>query len=1180
MSLQLILGGSGYGKSFKMYKEMVRLSEKYPKQRFLCIVPEQFTMEMQKTIVNLSVNKGTMNVDILSFDRLAKRIFEEAGISTIKVLDDTGKCLILRKIIEENKKNLTVFGSKAKMSGFINEMKSLVSELFQYGINETKLEEILKTTTNKPLLYAKFQDILLIVKKLKEYLEDRFILNEELLSRACDLIENSNIIRNSYITLDEYTGFSPIQYQLIGQLLKFSNKVNIAITIRDAEKTFYYNIKEQDIFALPKKTINKLKSLSIDTGVEILEDIILEENHRHKDSLALKYLEKNIFRYGSKKSTNKDGLEINMCNNTNSEVFYVAATIQKLIYNEEKIRYKDIAVVCSDMEGYHQELEECFKKCNIPYFIDYKRSIITNPCVEAIRAIIEVIEKNYDYESVFRYLRSSMSSLNREEIDELENYILRYGIRGYKKWSKEFIYFGASHNLGEEESKIYLGRINSIREKVVEDTREIYNVFAGKEKASLTVKKAIEALYRFTVKLNMENKINTLSNKFLEMGDLSLAKEYSQTYGKVVELFDKTVFLIGDEGTSAKELGDILDSGFEEIKVGVVPQGIDRVAIGDIERSRLKDIKVLFLVGVNDGMIPRSAVKGGVLSVSERNFLSDNQIELSPTDRENAFIQKYYLYLILTKMSSKLYVSYKLVNSDGSSTRQSYLINTIFGLFEDFIINNQESETRKNSIDNIINTKTAKSYLADNIYDYLSYFDNLSSTQRDVLFRELFLELKLRGIDFDNIIDAAYFKLKNTKLDTAVSRAIYGEQIYNSVSRLETFAACAYKHFIMYGLNLVKRKTYEIESTDIGTLYHSALEKFTKQLIKEKISWSDITEELSDKIVSQCISEIVNDNKYNVIKDNARNEYLLERIEKITKKTVWALSKQQKLGKFVSENVEFKFSSAVIDKLGYKYQDGTSMGIKGVIDRVDYYYNGDDIFIKIVDYKSGRKKFEINDVYNGLQLQLVLYMEAAMEEAKKKHPKKNIIPGGIFYYNIDDPLIDITEVSSEDNISEEIKEKLIKDKVDMDTIKKLKVNGLVQGRMDNISAMDSTISEGEKSVISNVIPVALDKTGNFTKKSSIASENDFKELISYVHNKIGAIGNNILCGDVDINPYTKLKGNGERGVDNPCKYCEYSTICGFDTKIPGYNYRNIENIQKEEIWKKIAEENKLFKEDI
>lgn len=1154
MGLQLILGGSGSGKSTAMYRQLVDESREDHNGHFLAIVPEQFTMETQKTIVMLSPEHGSMSIDILSFDRLARRIFEEAGMNALQVLDDTGKCLIIRKIIEENKKNLTVFASKVKMAGFVEEMKSMISELYQYGIGEKELSEILDKSKKKPLLYAKLEDIRIILIKLQEYLKDRFVMNEEILTRVCQLIPDSEIVKNSVITFDEYTGFSPVQYQVIRMLLKYAKKVTVTVTIRNPEKVDFSRSNPNQIFYLGIKTVNKLLQIAKEENVKIEKDIIMKNSVRFQNSTELTYLEQNLFKYGKQTfQDNVNNMSIHICNNTIAEAEYVASTIIQIV-KKHHYRYRDIAVITPDLESYYRGLTEVFHKYEIPCFIDYKHSIIANPMVEMLRAVLEMVIDNYSYESVFRYLRSGMSSLEQEEIDLLENYVIQYGIRGYKRWSKPF----------KTDKEI----INRAREKVLRDTEEVYSQL--KKKEDTTVTEIINTLYHLCIQLGTEEKLKTLQALFEKAGKMDLAKEYAQTFEKVITLFEKTVFLIGDEIIKVKEITSILDSGFEEIKVGIVPPTLDRLVVGDLERTRLNNIKVLFLIGVNDGLIPKAKTGGGVLSQADRSFLQENEVELSPTSRETVFIQKYYLYLMLTKMSERLYISFKRINNDGSSARQSYLINNMIKMFPKVEVIDEEH--RDNSADRITNLRLAVSYISENMFEYLH--DGLSEDQTRQ-FREIFARLLRDGKDMEKIIEASVYQNNISKIDEAVAKAIYGEYLRNSVSRLETFASCAYSHFIMYGLNLVERKEYQVNTADIGSIYHSAIEHFSKKIVSRKILWEKMDDELRDLLINESVNEVALEYADTALQDNARNAYMIERIRKMAQKTAWVLQQQVIAGKFVPGDFEIKFSSEYgLDELKYIYPDGSQMGVRGVIDRVDYFHDGDDIYIKIVDYKSGSKKLEINDVYNGLQLQLVLYMEAAMELAKKKNPDKNVIPAGLFYYNIDNPVIDesvVKDVKIENCKDDQEFQNQLKRRADDETLKAQRVDGFVNASEPVLRAMDEKMEdaahEGGESL---VVPIGFTKKGDFKSNSKQITQIDMERLIHFVHRKVGDLGSNILSGKIDLNPYVKANGKGNlSNGQTPCDYCKYGSICGFDQKIEGCNYRVLAKINNDEIWKKI-----------
>lgn len=1143
MGLQLIIGGSGSGKTLMMYNELIKKSME-EQRHFYVVVPEQFTMETQKMIVNLSgERRGSTKIDIVSFNRLAKRIFDEAGLNKISVLDDTGKCLLLRKIIEENKKDFTVFGSKSGMSGFVEEMKSMISELYQYGVGEEKLQEILSMAGKRPLLQAKLQDIALIRSKLREYMQDNYIMNEEILERVSTLIENSQIMKDSIVSFDEYTGFSPVQYEVIRKLLKASKDVYITITLRDADKIDYAEINDLDVFGISRKTINKLKTIAREENVPIYSDIILNENKRQDGRNTLIHLEKNIFKPSYTRIKSDEDIEIHVCDNPVMESEYVAVKIEELI--RQGYRYKDMAVITTDIESYDRFMRETFNKYDIPCFIDNKKSVTANPMVETIRAALEIISDNFSYESVFRYLRYGMTALKRDEIDALENYTIKNGIRGRKKWNTPFLTTD-SLDVVECEEEEY-------RQKFLQNIMPLYETFKSKRK--IPVKQGIEALVRLIDELKIKEKTDLITTHFFDSGNPVKGNEYAQTYELVMNVFERSSLLIGEELVNAKELSDILDSGFAELKVFSVPPTLDRVVVGDLVRTRLNNIKVLFLVGANDGLIPKADNGNSVLNRHEREFLYESGVELSPTIKENAYIQKFYLYLMMTKMSEKLFISFKKSDSNGSSMRPSYIVNVVNNMFEGIKVYDESLQREGSLPRKITNLKTAKSYVLENANDFIS--GKLNEEEQKV-FSQVYIFIKNRGLNPDELIKRAINREPVGRLNQAVSKVLYGKELKNSVSRLETFAGCAYRHFIEYGLSLAERKDYEVYNNDIGSVYHKTLELFFKEVRDKEIDIRKMDDSLREEIIKKNITEILKDDKSKIFSDTGRNKYILEKIQRVSSKTVKILSNQISAGSFVPSEFEIRFSAERgYSNMIYSYDEDRQMKLSGVIDRIDYYDDGDNVYVKIIDYKSGNKQFEINDVYNGMQLQLSVYMDAALEHAKRKFKGKNIIPAGMFFYNINEPVLDGDKIKLTADLEKN------REIISTEETKTQRVNGMVTDNMDVLRAFDENIDDlTELGGESMYVPIKFNKGGKFAAKSGQVTGEQMDCVLKYVQNKVYEFGKQIIDGDIEVNP-KMINGS------SPCDYCEYTGICGVD---PAKNIKEIKKENQKTILNKMREE--------
>lgn len=1137
MSLQLFLGSAGSGKSYQLYQNVINASRENPNTNYLVIVPEQFTLQTQKDIVTMHPEHGVMNVDILSFLRFAFRIFEEVGGNHLPILEDTGKSMVLRKVVAAKKKDMILFASNIKKVGFVNELKSLISELYQYNIGREDFDKMLSVSEKKPLLWAKLMDILTVYEGFQDYMKERYITAEELLVVLNQVIDESDWLRGTVICLDGFTGFTPCQYQILEKLMKYAKKVMITVTIDPREdihgtngsENGKDNTKDHELFALSKKTIQKLYQLANLNDIKIEEPVYAETlsgervPYRFRKAPALAHLERNLYRfpYDVYRDEQQD-IRVHHTKDLTGEVNFVAEEIKRLV-REEGYRYRDIAVISGSVDLYSDAIRRTFAQLQIPSFIDHKKEILNNPFALLIRSAIGVVAEDFSYESVFRYLRSGMSNLTTEEIDRLENYALATGIRGHKRYSEPF-----TRRYRNKEG-INLEFLNDCRMRLLEELEPLYLVLKNKES---NIKDYTTALYEFGVALKVEQKLAQYQRYFREQQMPLMVKEYEQIYSIVMELYDQIVLLLGTECCTLQEYGEIIDTGLVEVKVGLIPPGVDAVVVGDTERTRLKDIRALFLIGVNEGIIPKSLNNGGILSDIERELLINNEIELAPTKRQVACTEQFYIYLNMTKPKERLYVTYHRVNDEGKGINPSFIISKLRQLFPNIKIHKEEEY--KNEMEYIL-----RDYGLSTLTEGLrSYQEQEISDQ----FKELFLFYQTeeeRKQILDQLLAGAFVSNEEKGISKEVAKLLYGAQLKGSITRLERYAACAFAHHMSYGLALEERKEFKLAIPDIGNIFHNAIDEFSKRLDGAEYTWHDIPDEVRDDWALECVQSAVEQYESSYLRSTKRNEYLVKRMERITVRTLWALCNQIKQGAFEPFGYEMPFYHIP--------EDG--MSLQGRIDRIDIYEEEDKIFVRVIDYKSGSTFFDINRVYHGLQQQLSVYLSAAMDYMNNEFPAKEVVPAGIFYYHIDDPIVAKSEEREED------------------IFKSLKMNGLVNKDKQVIGRMDQKLAGPDgnlrPSVKSDIISVETNKEGELAKRSQVASQKQMNSLVNYVNQKLVTDGKKILEGDTTLNPYRMANRTA-------CDYCEYRSICGFDRHVPGYNYRNLAKKTtdelKEEIW--------------
>ena len=1135
MSLQFVLGSSGSGKTEYIYRQIVEQAGEHPKQNFLVIVPEQFTMQTQQKLVELAPNHAIMNIDVLSFKRLAYRVFDEMGRNDIRVLEETGKNLVLRKLARREEEHLTVLRPNMNRMGYIGEVKSLISELVQYNVSPDRLEEVTKRENLSPVLRAKLGDIVTMYRAFADFMEGSYITAEEILNVLSDMAKESDILKDSVLVFDEFTGFTPIQNDLMRQLLQVAERVIVTLTM-DAKEDFFLCRGEEELFYLSKKTIQTLMQMAERLHVEVLEPIVLEgsADKRFAKAPDLAFLEQNLFRVSVSQSEKEvEQIHLAATRTPREELTLVAREINRLI--RQGYRYREMAVVTGSMEAYQNYMEPIFTKYEIPYFMDATKEVLFHPFTEFIRAGLEVINSDFSYESVMRFLRCGFSGMEEDEIDRLDNYLLATGIRGKKAWSKRFLKLPGRAQLYD------LDKLDAMRASVWESLLPLSNVFADTE---ATVHDGIVAYYEVLVGMDIEPQLWAREKQYLEQNEQTKAKEYGQIYKIVLQLFEKYNELLGEEPLAIDDFTEVLDAGLSAASVAVIPPGYDSVTFGDIERTRLNHIKILFFVGVNDGIIPKSANAGGIISEYEREALLDADMELAPGAREQAFIQRFYLYRNLTKPSEQLYISYAKVDSEGKAIRPSYLIGVIRKLFPKLELQNVEEieartdfYTKQAAIDYLIHGERDEAW-----YALAKYFCDGTKSEQEMTLR---------------LLSASYACYENTPISRGVALALYGRKMEGSVTRLERFAACAYAHYLQYGLKLSERQTSSFESVDMGNIYHTALQRYSLKLAASQYDWFGVPDVEREAIAAEAMQEALENYPDMSIYASAESKHRMKRMMSIFQQTVWALTKQVRAGRFVPKEFEVRFSELDhMDALEYALSDDVSMKLTGRIDRVDTFDDGEKLCVKVIDYKSGNTSFDLIRIYQGLQLQLVVYMNAALELGKAKNATKGVLPGGILYYHIDDPVIEAdTELSDED-----AKHALLKE---------LRPDGLVNADAQIYLAMDENL-EGK----SEVIPVELKKSGELSARSKVASSEEFAVLEQYVHNKIAEQGQKIYAGDVSVNPY-------QNGTDCSCNFCPYASVCGIDTKIPGYHYRTLESMKKDEVIAKMqivnaikADENK------
>ena len=978
--------------------------------------------------------------------------------------------------------------------------------------------------------------------------------DDELTLLGKKLLEN-DIYTNSEVWIDEFSTFTPQQLEIIRLLARRCKRVNITLCMDNRDNS-NGNQDITDVFNTIKNTENKIlkimkeNNISYDKPINLNMIDVNEGYNRFKNSPELEHIEKYFFTYPFNSFNGKcENVKLYKANNIYDEIERVAKSITALI-RSGKYRYKDISVVCRNIDDYEKITSVIFKDYEIPYFLDKKLELLNNPLIILITSAFEILFKDWSYESVFKYLKTGLTGIENNYIDVLENFVLEYGVKGYKWTVKEIIsesWFNNNEELSEE--KIFISEI-------MDEVRRPLLVFHNKIKGKHKVSHICKAIYEFLIDIHAFERINEWIEKFDEIGLEDKVKEYSQVEESVIDILDQAVDVMGDKDLDSYDFFKILNSGFNNEEIGVIPVALDQVNIGDVARIKGRDVKALYIVGVNDGILPASKKEEGILSDNDRNILSDIGIELASNTRNKVFEEQFLLYTVLTISSDCLMISYPMADFEGKSLRPSIVISRIKKILPQLV---EESD----------------------LYDLSSYKDKLNKVISPIpTFNELILAMRKNcdeenveeywrevykwykdSPEYENKVKNIFKGLDYSNLKNHVNknnlRELYANEdgkLMFSVSRLEKYAECPFSYFVQYGLKAKNRKIYEFTPPDLGSFVHDILDLFTNRVKKEGILWSELNNERCKEIVSNLIDIRLSEQTNSILNSSKRFKYLSQRFKRVISKSVTVMAEQIGKGEFEVFKTEFDFGNYKTgEAVMLNLQDDEKVYLQGRIDRIDTLDLDGQTYIRIIDYKTGAKKFDLNELYYGLQMQLLVYLDAIIKNSKYIL-EKQVVPGAVLYFKVDDPII-------------KSKKEMTTEEVETEVLEELKLKGLVLKDAKVVKAMDRDI-EG----YSLVIPAAFKKDGDFKSTSDVVTEEEFTLLREYVNRKMISLCEDMLCGDIKIEP-TKQANRSY------CEYCDFSSICQFDTSIKDNKYKIVGKKSRTEIWDNIRSDVKGSKED-
>lgn len=1156
MSIRFLLGRTGSGKTTWFHEQILhKLRENPQGPPVVYLVPEQMTFQSEYRIVQSPDVEGMIRAQVFSFTRLAWRILQEVGGISRFHIDQTGIHMILRKVIEEHKNEFHVFGRSAEQFGFIEQMESMITEFKRYCVTPDILQdEIVRIgedasiSEHEKMLAKKLTDILVVYRQLEQTLEGKYLDGEDYLQLLAEKLGRSRYIQKADILIDGFHSFTPQEMEVLKELMKHANSVTIALTVdKPYDEQAPYDLH---LFRETGTTYQKLKKLALEEGCYVEEPFYLEGAPRfHTDSLS--HLERYFDVRPTVSYQGNPDVSILQAVNRRAEIEGIAREIVTLVRDHGN-RYKDIAIIVRNAESYIDLVNTIFKDYEIPFFVDQKRTMLHHPLVELLRSSLEVITRNWRYESVFRCVKTdffySMEqdiSEMREKTDKLENYCLSYGIQGHRWTSKEpwkyrrfFSVDTDGPYVQTDEELAYEKEINKLREMIVGPL----HMLEKRWKRAKTMEGYCKALYEYMEDLDIPQKLEARMRKAEEEGDLAAAKENEQVWKAIIQMLDHMVELLGDHPLSMNLFTKMVESGLESLRFSLVPPSIDQVIVANFDLSRLSDIKHSFVIGVNDGVIPAKIKDEGFVSEEERELLANYGMELAPTSMERLLGEHFLVYSSFLSPSHQLYISYALADEEGKTLLPSSYIKRIKEMFPDLrekLLFNEPAELSQEEQLMFVHTpSTTLSNLAVQLQAWMKKYP-IEPIWWDV-YNALLDSEKWQG-QTEQVLRSLFYKNEARKLEQKVSRELYGSHMEASVSRMEKFSACAFSHFASHGLKLKDRKIYRLEAPDIGELFHAALKHISDNLRKRGSDWKHLTKQECEVLAKEAVHLLAPRLQGEILLSSNRFQYIKRKLETIITRASQILSDHSKASKFTPVGLELGFGKKEeLPPIQITLPNGVTMELVGRIDRVDKAEGTNGVLLRIIDYKSSNKALDLTEVYYGLALQMLTYLDIVISHSQGWLGTE-ATPAGVLYFHVHNPMIKTNGMAPEDIIEEEI-------------FKSFKMKGLLLGDEESVKLMDQTLESGHSKIVS----AALKKNGGFQANSSVASEEEFTQLRTYVRKTFEDIGMKISEGETSISPY-KLKNQ------IPCTFCSFKSFCQFDTSLDENEYRLLTNIPKNEV---------------
>ncbi len=1063
--------------------------------RTFLIVPEQFSLSGETSFLDLQ-KYGT---NVTSFHRFAQEIFERTGNSG-EYIGGSAKLILMEQALQKCFSKLTVYKTSIEKKGFADTMCKTVAELKHSEIFPETLLEKKKELEEHPYLQEKLADMALVYQTFTQLCEKAGRDADDDLTRFTRLLTEQPEqaeLSDATLILYYFSGFTVQERKLITVLNGLCKEVSIGLVTEEFSRT-------EETKLCFRSTIR-----NIDTFSAMDPKFVFVQGETKPSELQ--FLREQYFTYPSGRWENEPKqVQLFVADNPYVEAEMVGAEIVRLC-REEGMRYRDFGVVARNLSGYEDVLEQVFGMFDIPYFTDRKEPVVSHPLVTFLMSFGDIFEHNWNYESVFHYVKSYFSPLSKEQGDMLENFSLAYGVFGNvwtedEKWTDKL-----NRVFLDEHCEFDREEVETARNLLVTPLKNLWE----KVKGSRAYLEQAQTLFLFLESLEIYDKLMKKMEQFRQKGEQRLSEEYRQLWNVLLHVLDQVVLLAGEDKGSFFKFMELVEEGFSASAVGSVPQSLDSVTISSADRFVGDGVRCLFVMGVNEGEFPANGERNGLLDGTERDVLEAFGLETATSRQKAAYMEQEIIYKVISLAQEKLIFSYRKSDMDQTAKTASQIVSRIYELFP-----------KLTAVTNLP-LVSAPGYTFSKMAEHPQWYRHAKQWFAD--HPEWTDKLSMLNRTGD---------LQQVTLSSETVNALYQKGLNVSVSRLERFHKCPFSFHATYHLRAKERRQYRLGAPDTGSFLHDILEK-SARLIDESSSldWQTITQEECTWLVDRIVDESLPQWFGGLLVSSPRYVYLTARLKRLLSKKIYVISLHFKNGLFRPLGYELEFSDkGDLPPVTLYTADGKPVTLTGKVDRADVYRTPDGSWIRIIDYKSGEKDFYLNDVYYGLNLQLITYLDAMCKEEK---------PAGVFYFSVKDPYARTETTLDGTELLKELQ-------------KNYKMKGIVLADSAVMLAMDENCEGG-----SDLIPARILKKGGYG--GNVATAHEFELLRKQVKSCLRRLSAEIKKGRADVFP-AKTKR------EFSCTYCPYSSVCGFEGKTG--KCRSFVDLPKEEIMKRMeVEEN-------